>query len=423
MMPATDPAADLAPDGFPSDLLRQPAAARLAYFKEYTVAHPALRAADEALSRALREPAGASLLFLVGPTGVGKTTLRRRLEQRLIAEAWTTLDQDRERLPVAGLEAVAPDSGTFRWRDYYLRALAALEVPFLGHTLLAVAAAETGTETGGPAVSPGPPALARRLPTAELRRALELALRRRRPAAFLIDEAHHLARLASGRKLRDQLDCLKSLAALTDTVHVLVGTYELLVFRDLSAQLCRRSVDIHLPRYRADLADERRAFQSTLWAFQRQLPLATEPDLLGSWEYCYERSLGCIGILKDWLTRCLAAILEDDRAAWSMTHLQRTALTAAQCTKMAAEAREGEAQWADRDGNPARLRTLLGLVAATGSDPEATPRSDGSSLVAADPSGQPATAPSRSPSRRRVGERRPTRDRVGVPEGVPAHGG
>jgi AAA domain len=279
--------------------------------------------------------------------------------------------------------------------------------------MLAVAAAETG----GPAVRPGPPALARRLPTAELRRALELALRRRRPAAFLIDEAHHLARLASGRKLRDQLDCLKSLAALTDTVHVLIGTYELLVFRDLSAQLCRRSVDVHLPRYRADATDERRAFQSALWAFQRHLPLATEPDLLGSWEYCYERSLGCIGILKDWLTRCLAAILDDDRAAWSMAHLQRTALTAAQCTKMAAEAREGEAQWADRDGNPARLRSLLGLATTTGSDPEAIPGSDDASPVAVAPSDGPAT--SRSPSRRRVGERRPTRDRVGGP----AHGG
>jgi hypothetical protein len=413
MMPATDPAADQTPDRFPGELLQQPAAARLAYFKAYTVAHPALRVADEALSRALREPAGASLLFLVGPTGVGKTTLRRRIEQRLIAEASTTLDQDRERLPVAGLEAVAPDSGAFRWRDYYLRALTALEVPFLGQTMLAVAAAETG----GPAVRPGPPALARRLPTAELRRALELALRRRRPAAFLIDEAHHLARLASGRKLRDQLDCLKSLAALTDTVHVLIGTYELLVFRDLSAQLCRRSVDVHLPRYRADATDERRAFQSALWAFQRHLPLATEPDLLGSWEYCYERSLGCIGILKDWLTRCLAAILDDDRAAWSMAHLQRTALTAAQCTKMAAEAREGEAQWADRDGNPARLRSLLGLATTTGSDPEAIPGSDDASPVAVAPSDGPAT--SRSPSRRRVGERRPTRDRVGGP----AHGG
>ena len=72
MMPATDPAADPAPDGFPGALLQQPAAARLAYFKDYTVAHPALRAADEALSRALREPAGASLLFLVGPTGRGQ---------------------------------------------------------------------------------------------------------------------------------------------------------------------------------------------------------------------------------------------------------------------------------------------------------------------------------------------------------------
>ena len=61
MMPATDPAADPAPDGFPSDLLQQPAAARLACFKAYTVAHPALRAAE-------RDATGAGLLDAV-PVG------------------------------------------------------------------------------------------------------------------------------------------------------------------------------------------------------------------------------------------------------------------------------------------------------------------------------------------------------------------
>ncbi len=85
-----------------------------------------------------------------------------------------------------------------------------------------------------------------------LRLALESALIHRRPAAFFIDEAQHLAKMKSGRKLQDQLDSIKSLASLTDTVHILVGTYELLPFRNLSAQLSRRSIDIHFPRYRAE---------------------------------------------------------------------------------------------------------------------------------------------------------------------------
>lgn len=55
--------------GFPRTLLDQPASVRLDYFKNYTVAHPALSAADKAVWNALREPAGASLIFVFGPTG------------------------------------------------------------------------------------------------------------------------------------------------------------------------------------------------------------------------------------------------------------------------------------------------------------------------------------------------------------------
>jgi len=44
-------------------------------------------------------------------------------------------------------------------------------------------------------------------------------------------------------------------------------------FRNLNAQLSRRSIDVHLPRYRAEVKDERLAFQNVLLTFQRQLPL------------------------------------------------------------------------------------------------------------------------------------------------------
>ena len=83
-----------------------------------------------------------------------------------------------------------------------------------------------------------------------LRVALESAIRQRRPLAFLVDEAQHLAKIAGGRKLQDQLDCVKSLAIRTQTVHVLAGTYDLLILRQLSGQLSRRTRHIHfaLPR-------------------------------------------------------------------------------------------------------------------------------------------------------------------------------
>ena len=65
---------------FPPELLEQSPEARLGYFKSFTIAHPLLREADAALKQAIQEPTGWSLIFVYGPTGVGKTTLRRRVE-------------------------------------------------------------------------------------------------------------------------------------------------------------------------------------------------------------------------------------------------------------------------------------------------------------------------------------------------------
>jgi energy-coupling factor transporter ATP-binding protein EcfA2 len=220
-------------EGFPRELLNRPVSERLAYFRSYTVAHPLLKEADAALKRAIQEPAGGSLVFVIGPTGVGKTTLRLRVEQHLKEAFLPEAKEDVGRIPVIGVEAVAPDSGNFNWKDYYQRALRSLEEPLIRHKICTY-----GQE---------PPAFASRAAGAELRYALEQALRFRRTAAVMIDEAQHLTKMASGRKLSDQLDSLKSLANLTGCVHVLIGTYELLPCRNLSAQLSRRSIDIHFP--------------------------------------------------------------------------------------------------------------------------------------------------------------------------------
>ena len=131
-----------------------------------------------------------------------------------------------------------------------------------------------------------------------LRRSFETAAKRRRPIAIFIDEAQHLAKVASGRRLLDQLDVIKSIANRTNTVHVLFGTYDLLAFRNLNGQLSRRSVDVHFPRYRAEVAEERKTFINIVHSFQKVLPLSEAPDMVKVWDFLYERSLGCVGILK-----------------------------------------------------------------------------------------------------------------------------
>src|SRR5690606_28175779 len=120
----------------------------------------------------------------------------------------------------------------------------------------------------------------------------------REPHAFMIDEAQHIARIASGKSLRNQMDTLKSLASVSMVPFVMFGTYELLKFRNLSGQLIRRGIDVHFPRYKAKLEEDRASFQSVLWTFQKHLPFKVEPKLVEHWEYFYVHSIGCVGNLK-----------------------------------------------------------------------------------------------------------------------------
>ena len=386
---------------FPDEILQRPTSERLAYFRSYTVAHPQLKVVSEALRRALQEPGGASLIFVVGPTGVGKTTLRLRIEQELKQRFLSAGEPEPGRIPVVGFEAAAPDSGNFSWKDYYRRALRALEEPLIDYKL---DYPTSGTSRDGSSEWKG----TARVCNPELRQALEQALRHRRPAAVLIDEAQHFTKIASGRRLSDQLDCLKSLASLTGCVHVLIGTYELLPCRNLSAQLSRRSLDLHFRRYRVDNPDDVIAFQRVIFSFQRHLPLAQEPELWRDWEFCYTHSLGCVGILKDWFARALAAALERGAPTLTRADLERCAWSLDQGVTTAQDTLDGESVFIAKPETAHRLRELLGL-----------------GLMARAETAKPASAPGRAvqlPSGerglqrrgRRVGSRRPARDEVGI---------
>ena len=106
---------------------------RLDRFHSFTVAHPRLLEAKDALMNAIRGAESNSLIFVFGPTGVGKTTLRLKTAQLIAAEILNELDQDRTRIPVVGVEAVAPESGSFNWRDHYKRLLRQLDEPLIDY--------------------------------------------------------------------------------------------------------------------------------------------------------------------------------------------------------------------------------------------------------------------------------------------------
>lgn len=344
----------MAENRFPSYLLEKSAIEKLDYFKTYTIAHPILKMVFNRIRQAIKEPAGTNLIFIYGPAGVGKTTVRLRLEKELKDEFLLNSNPDPGRIPVVGIEAVASDSGSFSWKDYYRRTLLALEEPLVGYKINYVARKVIRNTEGKFYIE-------QRANGSELRYALENALKYRNPYAVLIDEAQHISRIASGRKLQDQLDTLKSLANLSGITHVLLGTYELLDARNLSGQLSRRSLDIHFRRYNADLKEDITNFQNVIFLFQRNLPLEKEPDLVKHWSYLYERSLGCVGTLKDWLVRSLSIALEENDTTLTLEHLQHQAISIAQCSKMALEIEEGEIELAEKAEDHNKLLSFLGL--------------------------------------------------------------
>jgi hypothetical protein len=236
--------------------------------------------------------------------------------------------------------------------------------------------------------------------------------------AVVIDEAQHLMQVASGAKLLDQLDWIKSMTNMTGVVHVLVGTYDLLNFRNLSGQAARRGYDLHFPRYQFQHDADRKAFQGVLLQLLHHQPLQADVQaLLNHWYYFYERSIGCVGVLKDWLVRAVAAALHEDDRHLSLARVQAHALSNAQCESMAADAHAAEQKLHYTESSREHLWSLLGM---SGLAPQPSTSPSAVSSTPASPPGQAAQQAHEPPTRQRVGERAPERDRVGDAAPPPA---
>jgi hypothetical protein len=376
--------------------------AKLQQFRRVTIAHPHLLAARERLIAAISDSPRNSVVFVLGPTGVGKTTLRTKVESDLTAGLAAALREDKGRLPVVSLEAVAPDTGNFSWRDHFKRLLDAMREPLTDYKLDRKGRAR-GTHEYRFRFDP-----AARSSGAEYQYAVEQALRYRRPVAVFIDEAQHLAKMSSGRRLLDQLDVIKSIANCTGTPHVLVGTYDLLAFRNLSGQLSRRSIDVHFRRYQADRPGEVAIFVNVLRSFSAQLPIAEPPDLVKDWEFLYERSIGCVGIVKEWLIMALSSMFSRGANRLERKDLDACALSVTQCEKLLSECIEGERRLEEGDVDRVRLRARLGMDGC------------GRSLAGQNRScTQEPSIDSPRKAKRRPGQRRAKRDPIGT--GIALH--
>jgi AAA domain len=374
------------PDRFDPALLTQSTGVRLDYFeKQCTIEHTYLERACEAVLREICMPGEevglkrlGTTVLVIGPSRVGKSTLIRMLEKRLLARDQARMLQNPGHLPYLSIEAAGPRSGRFDWIDYYVALLRQAGDPFIDRKTT-------------------------RWQARDLQAAALEAIIQWSPYAIIVDEAHQLAKASAESSLQSQLDHLKYFENHTGVSHVLVGTYDMRPFRRANAQLAGRSVDVHFPRYDATKKEEREIFKSVLWALQLQMPIEEEPLLMQNhWEFLYARSIGCIGLLKLHLNRALNLAFTEKARTVTEAHLQATAATEDRVRLWLKTAINGENDLTEEKGANERLLVLLGLRENSPLESTAESGSEG------DQSARTAPNTGQNP-----GNRNPNRDPIG----------
>lgn len=355
-------------------------------FKGNIFAHTHAEAAFSRLKNAISAEAMPQIIILTGATGVGKTTLLHAAKNYIDRSYQSQVANIPDMVPSIYMESMPPSSTNFSWKDFFMGLMTTLNEPLVGKKM--VSSMQLSLFSGGRLPHP-----LERSTTDALRRACTSLMRHRNVKLAFLDEAHHMLLVSNRSRLNNQFELIKTFSAESNTTIVMAGTHKLLDILEQSGQLARRAQVIEFARYDMRNKGHVEEFRRVLAHFEGALKKHVPADLLSSSGFFYEKSAGCVGILKDCLTRCLehsllaGGKLIDEEFAKSFV-MRNTALQT-----IAEEAFYGESRF--EDISSAQLQDLLakGILLA---------KNEPGNLIA-----QPKF------SKRRAAQRNPVRDPVG----------
>ncbi len=281
-------------DKFPEALLHMSDDTRLSYFKEQLFAHPKLQNALDKSYSLVTGQAGPDILIVTGPSGVGKTTLLKRLEEMILEEHAEQMQVEKDFMPVIRIDACAPLQTKFKWSDFYTRLLLKMDEHTVQYKL------PFGYSMYDLIDSPRDLISKKATPEA-LQRCAENCLHYRKTKVLLIDEAGVMLLKGKDSSPDHLFELIKTFSINSGAQIVLCGTYRLLEILELSPQLIRRSRIVHMERYSNGSEDDKKAFANILRSFGKKLPMDNAPNLASHADSFYLKSVGCVGILHDLL--------------------------------------------------------------------------------------------------------------------------
>jgi hypothetical protein len=358
--------------------------ADLVQLQKQLVPHRVFKQCAETILTKIAHPASFNIVPVVGPSGAGKTQLLTEVAGELLRvgqpnDSDTQPAGESKKLPYLPFVVVLARNG----RTYESRYRALLiEILEQVNEVLVEIGKTISNDSESPIKKSTDPLITKKaesiaaLPIARLEALVSSGLQQRRVRAVLIDEAQHLVPLVEQKKgygpeFRLIADGLKVLGINSRTLIVLFGTAELLNLPNLTAQLGRRSQLIHFRRYLWQDPDDQAAFKWVVEQFAAKRPTVLPREMLvNNLSFLYAGSLGCVGVLSDWLGAAVnrAAIVNrvgklkkgkktDENSVGTVTLeiLKETALRGPRLRKIHSEATDCEVAFAGEKIGPEDL--------------------------------------------------------------------
>jgi hypothetical protein len=293
------------------------------YVKNLVVPHRTLNTVLAEVQQLMEPGAGLSITLVVGPTGVGKSSLGRKLLRDIIQDLAYLIQENPAIIPAVLVEVDSADrKHEIDFSLFFARICSALLAPSVLDGF--------GT----------PQNLEKPIDISQNSRImLERAIDGRQLQHLILDEVIHF--LNSSTPPIHYGNLLKSLSNRSSFNLLLLGAYGSEELIHATGQLARRVTVVHYPRYKKCKADFEE-YATFIKSVVASMPYRFEIDLAHTVEYLFDGTFGLPGASVEAILKAAALCSKEKKPKWNETYLFKSMPSLKAQREMAMETVRGE---------------------------------------------------------------------------------